>query len=410
MTSPGRLSPVLTGQRVLRGLRGALHISVLTLLIIGLLGAVDAQTSMWRLLMLGGVVLVFSAVYALGIWAGRHLSVWLAAVTALWVVLLVLDLNFTWLAFPLFFLHMQLLRTRHAVISVIVLTGVVVAAQWASRGGPDLPALVGPVLGAGFAVVLALAYQGLYAENRAQQAALDELQRTREELSVSQREAGAMAERARMARDIHDTLAQGFSSVVLLARAASTSLENRDSGTAAQQIAAIRSTASENLDEARRFVRALQAGPEGGQSLTASLKRTCQMVEAEAAAHGETLRSRLVISGDPLPLDAAQGVALLRAGQASLSNVVKHARASTAVITVTYTDDQVMLDIVDDGVGFDTSAASAEVPRADGSGFGLLSLRERIAALSGDFTIESSPGEGTAVSIRLPLAGEETDG
>lgn len=410
MSSHHGLPPVLTGERVLRGLRWALHISVVVLLVIGLLGTVNAQPGAWHLVAVGGVVLVFSAVYAVGIRAGQHLTVWLATVTALWVVLLILDLNFTWLAFPLFFLHMQLLRTRHAVISVMVLTGVVVAAQWATRGGPDLPTLVGPVLGAGFAVVLALAYQGLYAENQAQQAALNELRRTREELSVSQREAGAMAERARMARDIHDTLAQGFSSVVLLARAASTSMDNQEYGTAAEQITAIRSTASENLEEARRFVRVLQSGREGEQPLAASLQRACQMVEAEAAARGESLRSRLVISGDPLALEAAQGVALLRAGQASLSNVAKHAQATMAVITVTYTDDQVLLDIVDDGVGFDSSAISTDVPRADGTGFGLLSVRERIAALAGEFTIESSPGEGTAVSIRLPLTGGETDG
>ncbi len=400
------MPPVLTGEQVLRGLRWALPTSVVALLLIGIARTVASQPSASHLAVVMTVALLFIGVYALGLRLERRRpAVWLAAVTALWAVLLVLELTFTWLAFPLFFLHMHLLRIRHALLSVAVLTGAVVLAQWFSLGRAELPALLGPVLGAGFAVVVALAYQGLYAENRAQQAALEELRKTREQLSVSQRRAGALAEREHMARDIHDTLAQGFSSVVLLARSATASLTSADYRTSAKQIDVIRSTASENLEEARRFVRALQSGREDGQPLADSLRRACHMVETDAAARGEALRCRLVISGSPVSLAVPHGVALLRTAQASLSNVVQHAEATTAVITVSYTEDQVMLDIVDDGIGFDRTAESVASPRADGTGFGLRSARERLEALGGEFHVESAHGEGTAVSIRLPLNG-----
>lgn len=396
--------PVLTGDAVLRGLRWALHISVTVLLIVGAVRAIGSQPGtgvIWAVL---GLSVAFAVVYSLGIVAlGRRPEVWLATVTALWVALMLLHPDFTWLAFPLFFLHMHLLRIWHGLLSVVVLTGVVVAAQWWSLGAAEVAALLGPGFGAAAAVVMTLAYQALYAENQQQRTALEQLRLTREELVASQREAGAMAERERMAREIHDTLAQGFSSVVLLSRAAESSLSSTDYCAAREQVATIRSTAGENLEEARRFVTSLQSGQSERQPLAESLQRACQSVEAQAAARGDGLRCRLAINGDPVPLPAAQGVALLRAAQASLSNVVQHAQASTAVITLTYLGEAVLLDVVDDGAGFDVDQVPG--PRADGSGYGLVSVRERIEALGGEFRAESTPDSGTAVAVRLP-AGE----
>lgn len=410
MTSVTSPKPVLTGEAVLRGLRWALHISVATLLMVGLVRVADSAPGFATLWPVIAAALLFAVVYGLGVVVGRGWpKLWLAAVTALWLILLLLEADFTWLAFPLFFLHMHLLATRHAVLSVVVLTAAVVGAQWWTLGRADLPTLLGPLLGAVFAVVMALAYQALYAENQLQQSALEQLRLTREELAGTQREAGALAERARMAREIHDTLAQGFSSVVLMARSAESSLSSNHYDAAGEQVATIRSTAAENLEEARQFVRTLDSGHSEQQPLTESLQRACQRVEAEAAARGEALRCRLVINGDPAPLPAAHGVALLRAAQASLSNVTGHAQASNAVVTVTYMEDAVLLDIVDDGAGFDVEAVAG--PRPDGSGFGLISVRDRVEALGGEFRVESAPGAGTAIAVSLPAgelpAGEE---
>lgn len=401
MPSVSSQQPVITGEAVLRGLRWALHISVAILLIVGLFRTLASPLDPVMLWVVMAAALLFALAYGLGLVVGRRWpKLWLAGVTALWIVLLVLQPDFTWLAFPLFFLHMHLLATRHAVLSVVVLTVAVVGAQWWALGRADLPTLLGPLLGAVFAVVMALAYQALYAENQLQQSALEQLRLTREELAVSQREAGALAEREQMAREIHDTLAQGFSSVVLLARSAESSLSSSSYDAAGEQVATIRSTAAENLEEARQFVRTLHSGHHQQQPLTESLRRACQRVEAEAAARGETLRCRLVINGDPTPLPAAHAVALLRAAQASLSNVTWHAKASNAVVTVTYMEDAVLVDIVDDGAGFDVDAVGG--PRPDGTGFGLLSLRERVQALGGELRVESAPGAGTAIAVRLP--------
>ena len=97
--------------------------------------------------------------------------------------------------------------------------------------------------------------------------------------------------------------------------------------------------------------------------------------------------------------------ALLRAAQASLANVRVHAQAGTAVVTLSFLGPEVAMDIYDDGTGFDPAALPA---RPDGSGYGLTSLRERVAALHGQLDIESAPGEGTVVAIRLPLGASRT--
>lgn len=402
MSSVRGPQPVLTGEAVLRGLRWALHLSVVILLVVGLVRAFGADPGPAALWMVSAVAVGFAGVYAAGTAARPRVpKVWLASVTALWVVLLLMEADFTWLAFPLFFLHMHLLPARHAILTVVVLTSTVVVVQWWELGRADVPTLLGPLLGAAFSVVMALAYQALYAENQLQQRALEQLRLTREELASSQREAGALAEREQMAREIHDTLAQGFSSVVLMTRSAETSLRDGEIEAARKQLTAVGATATENLDQARSFVRTLQTGQQERQPVAESLRRACESVQAQAAARGEGLRCRLIINGEPSPLPAAHGVALLRAAQASLSNVTQHARASTAVVTLTYTDDAVLLDVVDDGVGFDVAAVPG--PRSDGTGFGLLSVRERVEALGGRFDLESAPGSGTAVALRLPV-------
>jgi signal transduction histidine kinase len=234
------------------------------------------------------------------------------------------------------------------------------------------------------------------------------LRRTRGELARSQHDAGTLTERARLAREIHDTLAQGFSSIVLMGRSAEKALDDGDTATARARLRTVQETASANLAEARNFVRGLQSPELEHISLAGSLRRLCEKTEAEAAARGAGLRCRFDLEGTPVELPNPYSTTLLRAAQASLANVWVHAKARTAVVTLSFMDTEVALDIYDDGVGFRPEAAGAgvssdESPRADGSGYGLRSLRERVTALSGTLDIESAPGEGTVVAIRLPL-------
>ncbi|WP_258074255.1 histidine kinase, partial [Arthrobacter sp. Y81] len=177
---------------------------------------------------------------------------WLALVTVLWAVLMVGSVEFSWLVFPLFFLHLHLLPRWAGVTAVVVMTAGVILAQWQATGAatPPLPVIIGPVFGAAFSIVTSKAYRLLYQEGENQRRAADELRRTRTELAATQHEAGVLAERARLAREIHDTLAQGFSSIILVSRAARRSLESADVESTLESIDMVEATASENLAEA----------------------------------------------------------------------------------------------------------------------------------------------------------------
>jgi signal transduction histidine kinase len=336
----------------------------------------------------------------------RYGVLWLGIITALWFLLLAGSADFAWLAFPLFFLHLHLLPRRIALLTIALMTAAVIAAQWTASGLPvPQPAVViGPLFGAAFAVVTGLAYLALYREAENQRRAADELRRTRAELAASQHDAGVLAERERLAREIHDTLAQGFSSIVLVARAAEQSLADGDTATAAARFALVQQTASENLAEARSFVRGLSSPQLQGASLVESLRRLCESTETSAAARGLGLRCRFELDGDPVELPQPYRVTLLRAAQASLANVRDHAGARNAVVTIAFLGSEVAMDIYDDGVGFDPAGSTARTEaRTDGSGYGIRSLQQRVKALNGSLDLESAPGEGTVVAVRLPL-------
>lgn len=418
---------------ILRVLRVCLHSGFAVLLLVALarlLGPGLGRTNWFALCL----ALVLAAVYLLGtVLEKRHSTdpskfdprpyshLWLGIVCLLWLLLIWASADFVWLAFPLFFLQLHVLPLRLALPAVALSTLVVIGALWfhgaeADGGTLQLPMMLGPAFGASFAVVTALAYRALYLEAENQRLAAAELRRTRAELARSQHDAGTLAERARLAREIHDTLAQGFSSIVLMGRSAEKALDDGDAARARDRLRTVQETASANLAEARNFVRGLQppalaenpaeqAGTSPEDPLVNSLRRLCEKTEAEAAARGARLRCRFDLEGTPVELPNPYRTTLLRAAQASLANVWTHAKAGTAVVTVSFLGSEVAMDIYDDGVGFDPSTVTGPAARPDGSGYGLQSLRERVAALSGRLDVESAPGEGTVVAIRLPLGG-----
>ncbi|TQJ34035.1 sensor histidine kinase [Arthrobacter sp. SLBN-122] len=403
---------------ILRVLRVTLHTGFAVLLAVALVRMLMAGGPL-RWLWAGGAI-VLAAVYLAGtVLEKRHAEartgfnprryglLWLGLVTGLWAFLLAGSADFAWLAFPIFFLHLHLLPRRAALPAIALMTVAVAASQWVASGAPvpHAAAIVGPVLGAVFSVITGLAYGALYREAENQRRAADELRRTREELARSQHEAGALAERERLAREIHDTLAQGLSSIVLLGRAAEKSLTDGDTATASARLALVQQTAADNLAEARNFVRGLSSPQLEGTTLVEALRRLCGTTETGAAAAGVALRCRLEVDGEPQELPQPVRVTLLRTAQASLANVREHARAATAVVTLAFLGSEVTMDIYDDGAGFDPAAAAGAGDAADGSGFGLRSLRERVAALNGSLAVESVPGEGTVVAIRLPMDG-----
>lgn len=409
---------------ILHALRVTLHVGFAALLGVAVLRLLLSGGGEPMRYALAGVAVVLAGVYLIGTIMEKRFAagstdfdprsyglLWLGIVTALWFLLLAGSADFAWLAFPLFFLHLHLLPRPAALLTIVLMTVAVVAAQWAASGlpFPHLAVVLGPLFGAAFSVVTGLAYRALYREAENQRRAADELRRTRAELAATQHDAGVMAERERLAREIHDTLAQGFSSIVLVARAAEKSLADGDTATAAERFALVQKTASENLAEARNFVRGLSSPQLQGASLIESLRRLCESTETSAAARGLGLRCRFELDGDHVDLPQPYRVALLRAAQASLANVRDHAKAGNAVVTVAFLGSEVALDIYDDGIGFDPAGLTARMQaRTDGTGYGIRSLQQRVRALNGSLDLESAPGEGTVVAVRLPL--NETPG
>ncbi|MFH7340365.1 sensor histidine kinase [Streptomyces hygroscopicus] len=327
----------------------------------------------------------------------RAATWWLTAVGTVWLVLLVLSADGVWIAFPLYFLQLHLLPRRAGPAAVAATATAAIVAFAAHQGSFTLATAIGPALGAAVAVAVVRGYQALYRESEQRRRLIEELTATRADLAAAQHTAGVLAERERLAREIHDTLAQGLSSIQLLLHAAERALPGRPEA-AARHVEQARHTAVDNIAEARRFVAALTPPALDGTTLAGALERLCATTSAR-----HPLDARFRLTGELVRLPTAHEVALLRIAQSALANTVRHAGAATAEVTLGYLGDHVAVDVVDDGTGFDPDALPAPDP-ADG-GFGLAAMRARIGDLGGTLTIESAPGRGATVAARLPFTG-----
>ncbi|MFF1876339.1 sensor histidine kinase [Leifsonia sp. NPDC058230] len=235
---------------------------------------------------------------------------------------------------------------------------------------------------------------GAVSEQRRQ--ALEENSRLHEQLVEQAREAGILEERQRMAREIHDTLAQGLVGIVTQLQAADQSGGNI--GEQRRHLAAAETLARESLTEARRSVQALRPSALESTSMADAVRDVAHRWSDE---HGIAVEATVV--GEQRPLDPDAETGLLRAGQEALSNVARHAAAQRVVVTLSYLPDQVILDVRDDGSGFDLAAHGDGGERGDADGgFGLLAMRQRVAALGGTVSVESEPARGTVVSVSIP--------
>ncbi|WP_461106729.1 sensor histidine kinase [Tessaracoccus terricola] len=380
----------------LRSLRLGQHALFALLLAVAVVRLVSES----RLPLHGAVAVAVTVVwYVLGVRFARpsrrlHGAVWLSVLIALWLGLTLVSVEFSWLAFPLFLLVMNALPLTWALLSVTLMASVVVLAQVWAPGGNPVAEIIGPVVGAVVAVGIGLGYQQILAESRERGRLVAELQAVQHDLAIAQREAGAVAERSRLARDIHDTLAQGFSSILLLARAGGSRAADEETGLLFTQIG---QTAAENLAEARAVVGALTPDALGEAPLPEVLGRLLERLSEQTG-----ISTDLRVEGQPVAVPTAVEVALLRLAQGALANVRTHSRATRVAVTVTHTGSDLLLDVVDDGVGFDPASIGNRPGR---SGFGLRSMTERLREIGGTVTVESAPGEGTAVAAAVPLGG-----
>lgn len=388
--------------RILALLRVSLHVLFAVLLLVAVLTAEAAG----KLSLLGAAL---SAVLAAGYFAGTVAEkrgrtpadsaaarAWLAVILLLWVALVCLSNSFVWLLFPLVFVICATLPWAVAVAVTVAALAVVIAVPVLTGQTPLIVGgVIGPAIGTLAAMTAFLFYRALSREATTQRETALRLRATQEQLSSSERDAGRLAERERLAREIHDTLAQGLSSIVLLSRAAEKSLATNPES-AADQVHAIHRTAADNLTEARRFVAGLSS-PALLDSVPDALAAIVDKHRRQLAALGEDTVVELSYTGDPSrPVPGEVAAAVLRVAQEASTNALRHADARRVVITYGVWPDAATLDVVDDGRGFDPVSAT---------GYGLPGLRSRVAELGGVLAVESEPGAGAAIAARFPLTG-----
>lgn len=414
-------------QVLLGSMRVALHVTVAVLLVLGLArcGQAAAAAGEWTPLGLALVLAaLFAGVYVAGTWVEKRRSTgpagqdqivvrwrlpWLITVTVLWLGLVAAFVDFAWLVFPLFFLHLHVVGQRSvpaAVACVVGLTAVVLVAYAVHRGGLDAGAVIGPVIGALVAVAMSAAYALFYDEARRQQRIIAELEATRADLAAAERRTGALRERERWAREVHDTVAQGLASVVLLSRAAQ---EQRPAEPLAGQLAQMERTAAHSLGQARALVGRDGGGGTAGAGgdaaripvaeLMDELERLCAATQDTARQSGEPLEVTLhgpegACASEGASVEAEDATVIRRVAQSALSNVLLHARARRCVVTVTLHQDGCALDIHDDGRGRGGRPA----------GFGIETMRQRAAERGGTLVVEDAGpgGSGTVVALSLP--------
>ena len=238
--------------------------------------------------------------------------------------------------------------------------------------------------------------------NRRLAASMAENSRLQAQLVAQARQAGAVEERQRLAGEIHDTLAQGLTGIISQLEAAEHTRDQTGGhpGEWSRHLAQAAALARSSLTEARRSVRALRPEQLEDASLPEALGEL-----ARSWSERTGVAARLDITGTPVPAGADVDAALFRAGQEALSNVAKHARAGRVQLTLSYAGGTLLLDVADDGTGFDPAAARA-APRAGGTGgYGLTAMAERLARIGGTLSIESAPGSGTTLNAAVPLTG-----
>lgn len=380
------------------------HATAVVLTMIGVLRALEDGESTAAVIVAGAGVLVWHTAGTLVVtkprwqhWAGW----WLLGLALVWLVAVIVTPEFVWLAFLLWLLAGHLLPVRWGLLFSISVLACVVLAPILYYGTLNYADVFGPLIGGIFAFGISRGYLQLLHEARVREELVVSLTQTQQEmadlqdeLAVAQRHSGALAERTRISRDIHDTLAQSLASMRLLAHAE----PNRTELTAASRtLAQIEKLAGEGLADVRRILEALVPAELEDDALTAALQRMLDRTRSETG-----LQMELYVDAS-LPLLTTQvEVALLRTTQSALANVRQHAGASRVAVNLIDAGDSIRLEIIDDGAGFDTTFWE-HATHTTSSSFGLRFMQSRLRELGGKVDIDSTPAEGTAISVHLPI-------
>lgn len=366
--------------RISAVVRWSLHLMVAALIILVLWRA-----GHWSVRALG---VVFALIYFWGALPGSALHrrplLWFSMLTLVWVGLIWDGPEPAYLAFPLFFIIVMITTPVLAALFIAVITGIAVSAL-AAHLGWSVGVVTGPVLGALVAWIMGTSFSLLTRT-------VKELVDARAAAIEASKSAGELAERARIAGEIHDTVAQGLSSIQMLLHVVEQRVSDPE---ALDQIRLARRTTAENLAEIRNIIAALQPQPLVGADLPVALARV-----ASTTPMGEAIS--FAVDGQARDLPSLVEAEIVRIAQTLVGNVIQHSHADSAKITLTYQPDQILLDVLDNGLGFDPGS----LPRRDS--IGLPTAHRRAEELGGTLIIESVPGGGTGVSLRIPTPERST--
>jgi signal transduction histidine kinase len=305
--------------------------------------------------------------------------------------------DFFFVSFALFPQTWALVGRRAAAsvtVAVVVGLGAVRLATLPNGSSTVAAILVSSAITLALSLGFGLLIHVLIEEMESRADTIEVLHRTQADLAAAERAQGVFAERERLSREIHDTLAQGFTSVVTLARAADAALDRGDPATARERLALLESTAAENLAEARLIVAALTPGHLQKGTLAEALQRVVDTATAESGIDGS-----LTVVGTPTAATANSEVVVLRTAQEAIANIRRHSGAARFAVRLDYDDpERIGLEVSDDGQGFDPDRAA--------SGFGLVGAQSRAADLGSELLVDTAPGSGTTLRVSVPRSAE----
>ncbi|KDA06128.1 histidine kinase [Microbacterium sp. CH12i] len=375
---------------MLKSARFALHLITVLLAVVTAFRSVAVGVPLLPAMLAPGIFLAWygaGATFA----RGQFARWWLYGLGILWLGMLMVSPEFVWLSFPLLLLAGHLLRAWPSVAFAVPVLVAAILAPILHQAPISFAHIAGPLLGGGFALAISLGYDALLRDAVERDRLISSLVRAQnematlqEELALTQREAGATQERTRLARDLHDTIAQELSSMVLFARSGEP-----------ERMPQIESLAQHSLTDLRRIVAALAPAELEGSALAAAIERMLDTLRADTHVEVE-LQVDPALPALPTPVE----VVFLRVAQSALANVRQHAHAHTVTVALTLEGAVAKLSVTDDGVGFSEGDSHRT---ASSTSYGLSAMRSRLREFGGELLVRTAPGNGTTLSASVPV-------
>ena len=319
---------------------------------------------------------------------------------ALWLLLTGPNTLFLFLLcglIPQLFLYAPMAR---AIPGICILTVLWTGQLFLLYGGPPGPLLALGVAAGAVSVIMAFFISALIRQSAERGRLILLLERTQQDLAATAQRAGRLEERQGLAGEIHDTLAQGYTGILLQLQAAQGAMEAQDFSDLSRHLQRACRTARTTLEDSRRALWALHS-PEAALEDTLELRL---LTLAQRWHDADELAVEVVVTGESVPVDDAAQDLIVQAAREALANARKHAHATHITLTLSYLGDLITLGAQDDGCGFDATRIMSEAIRFS-DGYGLRSLRAQASQLGGMMTVESDLAIGTTLALALPCGG-----